>query len=159
MKAADLGLIGEALRAATDFERVFPWCEFTDGARDLPTQALRMAKNVVAGGRSWIERTYLPSDASRACQAWVDANPSATSVTAIADGLVRALTGMDDEQLSHLSLHLIRLAFDVRPVPPPRGSMPALWLKSRAISVGGRFLVREGGLWRWHWQTARPQKA
>ena len=148
MTADELGITGIALQAALDFEAAFPNETFTSGTRDLAEQAHAMATNVMAN-RQWILLTYIASDASEACQMAVDKSDAET-VDDMASLLLGVLSQFSADQLKHLSAHLSRQAFDVK----PSTNMNALaWLRARAMAVGGRFLDIEGGLTRWHWQA------
>lgn len=150
MKAAELDLIGPAAAAAALLETEFPDVVFTSGRRDLAAQAHAMASNVVAAGRDWIARTYLLSDPSSACQAWVDSHPAANTIDDVTVGLLSVLEQFGDDELRHLSLHLSGEAFDVAPIPGARGDA----IQQRIGKLPGldKFLHKEGGLNRWHAQ-------
>ena len=151
MTIEELKLAPEAERAARLLKRQFPSVVFTSGRRGLKEQAHAMASNIFAlGNRKWIAQTYLPSEASRKLQVWVDAHPLATSVEAIAAGLLSTLQAMTPEIAGQISKHLSGLAFDVEPVAVAEGSRIKEALKSLPGVV--RFLEREGGLVRWHVQ-------
>jgi hypothetical protein len=150
MKAEELNLTGPAATGAALLESEFPGVVFTSGRRDPKAQAHAMASNVAAAGRDWITRTYLHSEASRACQAWVDSHPSANAVDDLAAGLLSVLQEFGDDVLRGLSKHLSGEAFDVVPVPGVRGDA----IQERIGTLPGldKFLHREGGLTRWHAQ-------
>src|SRR5689334_15050853 len=80
---SSLQLAPTAKKAAEALLKEFPDIVFTSGRRDLTDQARAMAGNVVSK-RDWIKKTYLASDASKACQKWVDEHPEATSQKDIA---------------------------------------------------------------------------
>src|ERR1044072_5289169 len=110
-----------------------------------------MASNIAASGnRKWIQQTYLPSEASRNLQEWVDAHPLAKSVDQITAGLLGALQAMTPEVAGQISKHLSGLAFDVQPVRGASGERIKTAIKDLPGVV--RFLEREGGLVRWHVQ-------
>jgi hypothetical protein len=150
MKAAELELMGPAATAAALLESEFPEVVFTSGRRDLAAQAHAMASNVVAAGRDWIDRTYLLSDASRACQGWVDSHPAAITIDEVAAGLLSVLEGFGPDQLRRLSKHLSGEAFDVAPIPGAAGDA----IQERIGTLPGldKFFHQEGGLTRWHAQ-------
>jgi|ERR1700680_4105296 len=150
MKAAELDLIGSAAAAAVLLENEFPDVVFTSGRRDLAAQAHAMASNVVAAGRDWISRTYLPSEACSACQGWVDSHPETDAIADVAAGLLSVLEPFGDDQLCRLSKHLSGQAFDVAPITGPRGDA----IQERISKLPGleKFLHQEGGLIRWHAQ-------
>lgn len=150
MKAKDLGLTGVAAEVAEDFERAFPDCVFTSGRRTVAEQAEAMACNVVLNSQ-WIRETYVPSRVSAACQEWVDELTHPLYHANIAAGLARVLSGFSDAELGRLSLHMSGGAFDVK--PDSVGTAAEQWLTDRAVKEGGRFLLREGGLRRYHWQA------
>jgi hypothetical protein len=131
----------------------FPGIVFTSGRRTLQDQAHAMAENVVLN-RRWIAQTYARSLASVDCQSWIDQTPEATTTEDIAAGLLRCLNLLSKQALDKLSKHLIGRAFDVQPMAYPDGLAVKAWLKAKAAQVGGKFLEREGGLLRWHWEAA-----
>lgn len=148
MKASELGLVGVTAKVAADFELAFPDAVFTSGRRSILPQAHAMAGNVVRN-RQWIAETYVHSAASAACQAWVDANLGA-SLAETADGLLGVLQGLTPEELEQLTHHLVGHAFDVQ---PDGDAEKLLWLAMRAEKEKGKFIEKEGGLDRWHWQA------
>jgi hypothetical protein len=145
-----LNLSDTAKNTAYQLKAQFPSVIFTSGRRDKASQASAMASNVVLN-RNWIKQTYIDSDAIRACQAWVDSNPGATTRAQIAAGLTGVLQGLTDEQLSHVSKHLSGDAFDVQPVTDNADAIQQM-LRDLTQQAGGKFLNQEGGLLRWHAQ-------
>jgi hypothetical protein len=105
----------------------------------------------------WIETTYVDSPAKRACVAAVrklrGRAGGGTTRQAIQAALLVLFAPMTDDQLGALTLHLCGRAFDVR----PRLDRPevAAYLAEEARKRGGKFLDREGGLLRYHWQAKR----
>ena len=73
---SSLKLSSKAKKGAEELLKLYPELEFTSGLRDLDEQASAMAGNVVSK-RDWIKNTYESSDASKACQKWVDDHPEA----------------------------------------------------------------------------------
>jgi hypothetical protein len=130
----------------------FPGIQFTSGRRTLQDQAHAMAENV-ALNRRWIVQTYARSLASVDCQSWVDNNPDATTTEQIAAGLLHSLNLLSKQALDKLSKHLIGRAFDVQPMAYPDGLAVKAWLKAKAAQMNGKFLEREGGLLRWHFEA------
>ena len=142
-----LKLSAKAKKAAEELLKEFPDIQFTSGRRDLKDQARAMASNVVKQ-RDWIKKTYLPNEASKACQKWVDDHPEALSQNAIAAGLLETLKGLG-AKAGQISKHLTGDAFDVQPV-----SKNATEIKKAIRKLPGltKFLEKEGGLVRWHAQ-------
>jgi hypothetical protein len=105
-----------------------------------------MAGNVVSK-RNWIKETYLESEASIACQKWVDDNEDKKTKQEIAAGLTQVLNGLTEAQLARLSKHLSGDAFDVQPVDKDAEKIKKT---IRALPGLKRFLEKEGGLVRWH---------
>lgn len=143
-----LNLSDTARKAAYALKKQFPDIVFTSGRRDKAAQARAMASNVVSN-RKWIEQTYISTDASKACQKWVDDNPNAKDKDSIATGLEGVLDGLTDAQLGQLSKHLSGEAFDVQPVTK---DADAIKTAIQALPGLGKFLDKEGGLVRWHAQ-------
>jgi hypothetical protein len=140
-----LKLSSAAKKGAEALLKEHPEVEFTSGKRDLAEQADAMAGNVVKK-RDWIKNTYASSEASKACQKWVDDNPEAKTQKAIADGLHETLKGLGGKA-SQISKHLTGDAFDVQPV-----SKNAAAIKKTIQNLPGikKFLDKEGGLTIWH---------
>lgn len=153
MNVSQLGLRGVALQAAWEFSKRYPGTVFTSGRRSVTDQARAMASNA-AVNRKWIEQTYKKPlcAAAKACQAWVDANPIAKTKEQIAAGLEAVLKTFSDAELAKLSCHLSGDAFDVEPDGMTEKDE---YLNELATKHGGKFLDKEGGLKRRHWQ-ARP---
>jgi hypothetical protein len=83
-----------------------------------------MADNVVQN-RNWIRDTYAASNERDDLQAWVDANPTATTKETIATGLVAIMSNWTDEQKGRVSRHfsgqgLMFIQFQVQTEPPLR---------------------------------------
>jgi|SRR5262245_35622005 len=146
IEALDLSVV--AKKAAYALKAAHPEIVFTSGRRDKADQARAMASNVVSN-RKWIEQTYLDTPACRACQKWVDDNPSAATKEQIATGLLGVLNGLTDAEVGRLSRHLSGDAFDVQPVIQNADAIKADIRKLPGLE---RFLDREGGLVRWHAQ-------
>jgi hypothetical protein len=144
-----LNLLAVARAAAYALKEQFPNVKFTSGRRSLADQARAMAQNV-AIKRNWIRDTYRPGAACSACQAWVEANPAATSAAAIAAGLQATLTALPANDAMALSLHLTGRAFDILPA----GDAAPIHAALRAMPGYVQFLEREGGLVRWHAEFA-----
>lgn len=150
-KIEALQLTDAAKRAAYQLKAAFPKVVFTSGRRDKVSQARAMASNVIIK-RDWIEKTYKASPAISACQAWINQNPQATTLGAIYAGLLSVLNGLTDEQLGHVSKHLLGEAFDVQPIHDETADEIVALLHNLTAAVGGKFLDHEGGLCRWHAQ-------
>jgi len=143
-----LNLSDTAKAAAYALKKQYPAVVFTSGRRDKSEQASAMASNVVLN-RTWIQETYAKSDASTACQKWVDDNKDKKTKQDIADGLKGVMDSLTDAQLAQLSKHLSGDAFDVQPVDKDGAGIKAA---IRALPGLGKFLEKEGGLVRWHAQ-------
>jgi hypothetical protein len=143
-----LDLSDTAKKAAYELKKQYPSVVFTSGRRDKAAQASAMASNVVLN-RTWIKETYATSDASTACQKWVDDNKDKKTKQEIADGLKGVMDGLTDAQLAQLSKHLSGDAFDVQPVDKDGA---AIKKAIRGLAGLGKFLEKEGGLVRWHAQ-------
>jgi hypothetical protein len=157
MKAADLKLEPVAQAAAELLERQHPEVVFTSGRRDIGAQAHAMAENIVAAGRGWIARTYLPSPPITRLENAVAAL-AALTVPGVAAALLAELGAMAAGDLAHVSSHLGGLAFDVQPVPAQNGGI-ALAAAVRALPNLRTFLTTEGGLCRWHAEFRPPPPA
>jgi hypothetical protein len=142
-----LGLHGKAKKAAEELLKQFPHIVFTSGKRTLAGQAQAMAGNVVKK-RDYIQKTYKPSEASKACQQWVDDNPEAKTKAAIAAGLLKTLQGLGEKKAGHISKHLSGDAFDVQPVTKDGAAIKQAMKKL----AGKGFLEKEAGLVIWHAQ-------
>ncbi|MEO8662840.1 MAG: hypothetical protein ABI693_30550 [Bryobacteraceae bacterium] len=146
IEALDLGVVAKA--AAYELKTAHPSVKFTSGRRGKDDQARAMASNVVFN-RKWIQETYVANDASKACQKWVDDNPTRKAKTDVAAGLLAVMNSLTDAQLSKLSKHLSGDAFDVQPVEQDADAIKATINSLTGLS---RFLEKEGGLVRWHAQ-------
>ncbi len=151
MKLSELGLTGNALLAATEFEAKFHDAFFESGKRSLESQASAMADNVYRAGFSWIKDTYSPSPVRDECQVWVDYHQPTTTLS-IAAGLLSVMSRFSAEELSHLSKHLSGEAFDVKPRVGLVGRLMHSFLNGLARKYSGRFLDHEGELTIWHLQ-------
>jgi len=146
IEALDLADI--AKKAAYELKKKFPSVTFTSGRRDKNGQASAMASNVVLN-RTWIQETYAKSDASEACQKWVNENKDKKTKAEITTGLKGVLDGLTDKQLAALSKHLSGDAFDVQPVEKDAEGIKDVIRNLTGLS---KFLEEEGGLVRWHAQ-------
>jgi hypothetical protein len=142
-----LNLSPKAKKAAEQLQKEFPGIVFTSGRRDLPGQARAMAGNVVKK-RDWIANTYKANDASKACQAWVDNHPEATTQKAISAGLLETLNALGPKA-GQISRHLTGDAFDIQPI---KESKKADEVKAaiKELPDMKQFLDHEGGLEIWH---------
>src|SRR5437588_2387359 len=152
----DLDPSETAKDAAYQLKRKHPAVKFTSGRRNTQDQARAMASNVVLN-RTWIEETYVRSQARDACQKWVDEHQDKHKQHEIAVGLEGVLDRFTAGQLAHLSKHLSGEAFDVQPVEEDgdeiKRTLRALTdAAGKRGHAGARFLEREGGLVRWHAQ-------
>jgi hypothetical protein len=143
----DLNLVDYAKAAASKLQSDFPGVIFTSGRRDTTQQANAMAGNVVQK-RNWIADTYVASTERDDLQAWVDANPTATTKEAIANGLAGIMANWTDDQKGRLSRHFSGQAFDVQPVAGSTGEDIKAAIKS--LPNLRKFLDNEGGLVIWH---------
>lgn len=141
-----LDLQPTARRAAYALKLKHPQVIFTSGRRGKGDQARAMSQNVVLQ-RDWIRMTYVDGKVSRACQAWVDAHPEATSASAIEAGLMTVFNSMDDIELGQFSLHMSGNAFDLQPMEPDTAGIKA---SIQALPGYKKFLEKEGNLVRWH---------
>jgi hypothetical protein len=103
IEALDLRAVARA--AAYALKAAHPAVKFTSGRRGKDDQARAMASNVVFN-RKWIQETYVANDASKACQKWVDDNPTKKAKADVAAGLLAVMNALTDAQLSKLSKHL-----------------------------------------------------
>jgi hypothetical protein len=143
----DLNLVDYAKAAANQLQSDFPDVIFTSGRRDVTQQADAMGANLVQN-RNWIADTYIVSKERDDLQAWVDANPTATSKDAIATGLAAIMSNWTDDQKSRFSRHFSGQAFDVQPVAGTSGDTLKAGIKS--LPNLRKFLDNEGGLVIWH---------
>ncbi len=146
-----LNLAPSARAAALALLAKHPDVVFTSGRRGLADQAQAMASNIVLN-RRWIAETYRATAERDQLQAWVDANPEATTRDGIAAGLLAIMETWGDAQRARLSRHFAGLAFDVRPVGGGDGE--AIKVTIRGLPGLVKFLEREGGLVRWHAEFA-----
>lgn len=146
-----LKLAPVARAAAIRLREQFPSVKFTSGRRAVADQARAMSQNV-AKNRKWIAETYVSTPESRELQAEVDKlGPHATAET-IAHVLGALMEDWTDAQKGRVSKHFSGEAFDVQPVPGPKGE--AIKAAIRKLPGLVKFLEAEGGLVRWHAQFA-----
>lgn len=145
---SSLNLSPKALAGAQALLAAHPGAMLTSGRRGVTAQARAMASNIVHN-RQWIAQTYVPTPESHSLQAWIDAHPSATEQDSIAVGLAGIMAGWTDEQKAKVSKHFSGDAFDVQPISGPEGDA----IKAFLHALPGKFLEKEGGLVRWHWQA------
>ncbi len=145
VSTSSLGLSATAKKAADELLKTYPDLKITSGKRDLSEQANAMAGNVVKT-RDYIKNTYASSDASKACQKWVDDNPDAKTQKDIAAGLLETLKGLGSKA-GQISKHLTGDAFDVQPVTK---DADAIKKAIKALPGIKKFLEKEAGLTIWH---------
>ncbi len=143
-----LNLSPVAKAGAYSLKTQIPSVVFTSGTRSPADQARAMAQNV-ASNRQFIVQTYAATSARTKLQAWVNANPSATSVTSITAGLLSVINSLTSAEVASISRHLSGNAFDVQPVSTNAEQIKAA---IRALPGLTLFLEREAGLVRWHAQ-------
>jgi hypothetical protein len=147
-----LDLKPKAKAAATALKQAFPSISFTSGKRgDVSDQARAMAGNVVSN-RNWITETYADKTLAARLQRWLDDNPDAKTKDAIAKGLAEVMSTWTEAERGRLSAHFSGEAFDVRPQTDKADDIKAK-AQSLAKEKGGKFLEKEGGLVRWHFQV------
>ncbi len=113
-----------------------------------------MAANIVASkDRRWIAKTYKQSEVSDALQEWVNLNQQITGRDEISSGLFACMGWFEPKELAKLSKHLSGQAFDVKPTDGLTGTLMLSALTKLAKKYSGKFIEREGGLVRWHFQT------
>lgn len=152
LELSQLNITGKALAAATQYSLVYPGAVYTSGRRTIDEQAWAMASNIIRNHK-WVEQTYVHSAPALACQQWVDTATQPLIEKQIASALTWILAGFEDTSLASLSLHLSGNAFDVLPLAGPQGAASIALLQSMARIYSGKFLQREGGLIRWHWEA------
>lgn len=153
------GLEGDALDVAREALRRWPTVVIVSSLRATSSQAHAMATNVIEhaakneGERNWIELTYFPSLAARRCNAWALQND--VSLERMAEAFTSILEQLPDGEIEHLSKHLAAPGRKARAVDfePPGSPELCAYLEAEAKARGGRFLQREGGLVRCHWQA------
>ncbi len=151
MRAVDLGLVGDAFRAAVDFEAAFPSVVFTSGKRTLEAQANAMAQNCMLAS-DFIRRTYVSSPLILRLAEWTEGLTRPTTKTALYAGILAILKAAAPIELARLSRHLIAEAFDCEPATVSASARA--WLIARAAQCGGRVIFKEAGIERVHWQAA-----
>ncbi len=151
MTLDELALSGATHEVAAALVEACPWVMFTSGRRTVLEQARAMAENTVKR-RDWIALTYLPTPVSLSLSAWVSAHPGAITVNALISGFLPIMRRFSNEELGKLSKHLIGRAFDVQPIDGKPGDKVNAFLRKKAADTGGKFLEREGGLKKCHFQ-------
>lgn len=175
-KLAELG--GDALEVATLAVTRFPGTKIVSAARDYKEQARAMAQNACArrddpktpsdDRYKWIIDTYWPSVAALTLQKWFEQRPHASEPDVV-DGFTHMMTGFPGNELRALSKHIVirervegdgevGLCVDDRAEAvdfEPRDGDVAFcgFLQDQATARGGKFLMKEGGLVRRHWQA------
>lgn len=126
---------------------------------------------------AWIKDTYWPSVAALALQKWFEQHPHASEPDVVA-GFTHIMSGLQPNELRALSKHIVirerdegdgtdacviedrACAFDI--AAPRADASPAelkvdqdlcAYLLEAARVLGGKFLMKEGGLPRRHWQA------
>jgi hypothetical protein len=140
-----LNLTSKAKSGAQSILEQFPKIMFTSGRRDLPGQAQAMAGNVVKV-RDYIAKTYASSDASKACQKWVDDHAEATKQADIGAGLLETLKALG-AKAGQISKHLTGEAFDVQPTGT---DADAIKKAMKGLPGVTKFLEKEARLTIWH---------
>jgi hypothetical protein len=150
------GLVGDALLVAQGgvIRYGADAFEITSGKRTREDQAAAMAANEWRS-RGWIAATYVDSKVKRAIvrateRAWSGAKCTRQKLQT---AILLAMNVFTDVELGALTLHMAGMAFDVR--PRPEKPAIAVYLAAEALRLGGKFLDREGGLLRYHWQAKR----
>jgi hypothetical protein len=146
----DLQLNGNANAVATALQLRCPAVVFTSGRRGIDEQAHADAANIISAGDSkWMTKVYVASSVLTAAQAAVDELTTPLDIEAVETAIQGALAKFEDADLEKFSAHLGGNAFDVEP-----GSCDVNQLHVLVNAAGGRLLLREGGLVRWHVQVA-----
>lgn len=178
-KLAELG--GDALEVATHVVTKWPGIRIVSAARDYKDQARAMAQNACARRDNpktepddrlrWIADTYWPSIAALALQKWFEEHPRASEPDVVA-GFAHLMSGMQPKELRALSKHIVMRERDEGDGCEPCKiddracavdfAVPSVeavdeelctYLAHEARERGGKFLTREGGLVRRHWQA------
>ena len=130
---------------------------FERGLASPSEQWAAMAKNVAGPPlrRDWIRRTYLASPVVNAMGTAVESPALANDAgrDAIAATLAAVAARFSLAALEEAFPHCRGDAFDLRPILARHGLYVAAWLKAEARAKGGRFLMKEGSLDRWHWNA------
>jgi hypothetical protein len=139
---------------AQQFLDQFPTAILTSGRRNIEDQARAMAANSALNSQ-WIVQTYMMSQVSQACQLVVSQRLKITGQPATTADIVAVLNEFSPYYLRQLSWHLSGDAFDVQPTADVQMPIVLQALVSARITAGGfgKFLVKEGGLTRWHVQV------
>lgn len=184
MTPAEFGIVGDALAVAELAIAEHPWTRITSGKRDRAQHAAALAQNELAAP-GFIAATYAESKPKRsllATLAVLKKSPKLT-VALLTAGFLQTLNGFDDVALLALSSHYDGTAVDFLPElralkKGERGVVFGGWevvtvidgvrytitdrclklatsLEQQAKARGGKFLIREGGLVRLHWQAKR----
>ena len=153
--------------AAQKLLLVFPFVTFTSGRRSLEQQAEVMAENILkSGNRGWIRQTYLHA---ADLQAWLDLHPEVQDEDGLREGFLSVMAAMPAGTQNRISAHLTGMAVDLKPleklmvgpgitekawVPTEQGRQVIEWIRN--YHGTDKFLTREGGLRRFHWQVKAP---
>jgi hypothetical protein len=126
---------------------------------------------------AWIKDTYWPSIAAIALQQWFEQHPNASEPDVVA-GFTHLMSGLQPAELRALSKHVVIRERDegdgtgactiddrahaVDFAPPRLDATPeevksdaemCAYLHGKAEELGGKFLVKEGGITKRHWQA------
>lgn len=145
-----LDLNPNARKAAQLLLKQFPNdIRFTSGRRSAEQQASAMSKNVAAN-RKWIEQTYKDTVQRADLQKWVDDHPEAMTAVQIAAGLEKIMALWAEDKLRGFSRHMSGDAFDVAPVPGPKGA--EIKAAIQTLPKLQWYTFKEGGIEIWHAQ-------
>lgn len=136
-----------------------PWVVYTSGRRDLQAQARAMAQNHVADPQAYLTKTYRNGKVFLA--AIVELAPvDQRSVEKVAT----AIRSVFEEQPDALVWkHRDGTCVDIQPLedafgdPTVKGQEVIRFIQNCPDTV--RFIMREGGLRRWHWECRQAPKA
>lgn len=171
------GLVGDALEVMLAVRARFPWARVTSGRRDREAHARALADNELAAP-GFIVATYVESAPKRGLLAALSfVRSSGLTRAALYRAFLAALNRYTDGELRSLSAHYGGHAADFAPELrelatteheeleewrdgrryglTPRCKELAAFLAAQAVARGGKFLAREGGLIRLHWQARR----
>lgn len=180
MTPEEAGIVGDALEVATLAIAEHPWTTVTSGKRDRAQHARALAENELKAP-GFILATYAESRPKRALLATLAKGRG--TVALLTAAFLTTLNGFTDRELLALSCHYDGTAVDLQPElrALKKGEPAFLWgdamveelrdgvrytltgrcavlatlLEREAKSRGGKFLLREGGLIRLHWQASR----
>lgn len=152
-------LTGDAFTVAAELCAKFPAVVLTSAKRAVEDQARAMAQNCavqplwILGGKTQdgtqVDGTYLWSRAAQLLHNW-SASHVGNSAAQLCVDFSRILKALPVSEMGKISKHLAGLAFDVQ---PSGDDSVKEFLRAAAVQHGGRFLEKEGGLVRWHWQA------